>query len=303
MMKLFVIGLVGLVLIGASERAQAQTNSKPAAAPRVTFESGVSYWHSTSMFKVNLGRPKLISRLTFKKMTSPSVEVFERLNVGRLFLKLNLGLGLVTSGQYNDEDWKTSDIAYSDTLSQVSGNISSLTVDVGLIVVKKENRKVGVFVGYNYFTQKNDLYGCRQLTGYNTCRPGDIPDSQLIGIMDVAWKSLRVGTTAESNLVKRFKIGGEFVFMGTRMTSRDNHLARTYTTWFDGYGYGWGWQAEATATYLINSHLTISGGWRYWSVKADGGNDFCTSYRCQDNGFESFLAKRSGFNTQLNWKF
>lgn len=331
MKKYLTITVVAILnVLGQGVAAQAQTIEpastviKPAIS-RVTFEAGVLYWQGTSKLQEDRGGPpnKLVSRLTFSNMASRSIEMYGRLDVGRLFMKGNIGLGGVSSGQMKDEDWDLYDgrVPYQKTQHQIHGGaISSATIDVGRTVLKRGNKKIGVFLGYNHYAQRMELYGCTQIAPnvqeYSRgCGFDEIPKSMLTSIVDTVWKSVRVGTIVESKF-NRFKVNGEVVLIGTKLINRDNHLARFYTTWFDDHGYGYGFEAEAMATYLINDHFSINGGWRYWSVVTIYGRGTCTSsgYKgCSENslggvttapgGPIKYRSHRSGLLIGLTGKF
>jgi len=321
--------LLGVLCQGVSAQAQTTSPTTPSPsklakpAPRVTFEAGVAYWQSSNRFQKDLGPSNaLVSRLTCDSIASRTIELYARLDRGRIFLKGNTGIGFISSGQMHDEDWNLSDgvIPYSNTLSQIhSGEISSATIDLGLTVLNRKGKKAGVYVGYNYFRQKTDKYDCLQLVN-----PEGGPcnqrvagwESRLTGIQYTVWNSLRVGVAGESKLGKRWKLNGEFAYLPlVGMVGRDNHLLRPATTWFDEYGnYGRGLQIEATATYLINDRFSFSAGWRYWSMKADGGYNCTSNYYdgCYEGstgevptGYSDgkFSARRSGFLLRVTGRF
>ena len=324
--------LVALILllgaIPASAQVQPTTSSTVEvgpAIPRVTFAAGVTYIGGTLKFNEDFGPPaKLVSRLTFQ-MPTRSIEMFGRLDISRLFFGGKIGLGTVPSGQMHDEDWAQSiyDFPYSNTLSKIGGGtISTATVDAGFILLKKEKRKIGFFLGYSYYAQRTDQYGCAQLVDveHDSCTLyySDVEPlgSTLTSIVNSSWNSMRVGATAESKLTKHWKVGGEVAYLpAVRLIARDNHLFRSDTTWFDEKGYGSGLQTEATATYLVNNHFSISGGWSYWSLKADGLAS-CTSNGysgCQEGskagvatapgGPDKFGIKKSDFLVRFTGKF
>lgn len=304
-MKQVTIVIALILCVWSSIQAQT-TESMTEPSPTVVsptsvvkFQTGVRYWHGTSKYQLDLIPRNLVSRLTAENMNSQSVEIFTRLDVSHFFLKGTVGLG-VSSGRFYDEDWKLpgqfGTIEHSNTLSEIAnGVINDATIDAGIAVGTKD-RKIGLFLGYNYFGQRFDIYGCAQLidpNGNPYC--GSItPTDRLVSTMDTRWNSIRGGAVAEIKLPKHFKISGEIALAGTKLAARDNHLLRSSTTWFDSYGYGYGLQFEATAGYIINGHLSVNGGWRYWSLKAFGGNDYCTSFGCKENGSERLMAKRNG---------
>ena len=83
-------------------------------------------------------------------MDATTLETYGRLDhrIG-LFVKGLIGAGTINSGQLNDEDFPAG-CAYSNTLSQASGNLSYATADIGYNFIKTPQAKTGVFAGYNY---------------------------------------------------------------------------------------------------------------------------------------------------------
>jgi hypothetical protein len=109
-----------------------------------------------------------ISRLTYNDGQTNSGECFARIDRSwNLFVKAFVGSGSTDNGHMNDEDFaivlpSTGTFApYSNTLSSnVTGNITYAVLDVGHDFWRAANDKVGGFVGYAYFKQNMDAFGC-----------------------------------------------------------------------------------------------------------------------------------------------
>jgi len=106
-----------------------------------------------------------VSNLNYTGMDAISGETFARVDHSSgFFVKGNLGAGGFNKGQLNDEDFPAVHV-YSNTLSSLSGHIAYATIDVGYNFLRTPNAKLGAFVGYNYYQQGINAYGCTQLAG------------------------------------------------------------------------------------------------------------------------------------------
>ena len=100
-----------------------------------------------------------------------------------LFVKGNLGAGAITGGQLNNEDFVgvTGVKAYSNTLGSDTGDLGYATIDLGYNFLRAPAANVGVFVGYNYYAQELNTFGCNQLAADTTfCVPAG-PSNFLVG--------------------------------------------------------------------------------------------------------------------------
>src|SRR5262249_1046394 len=141
-----------------------------AVAPAAQFEFGGRVWYSSGRFQKDLGGlvtdynlPNLlVSRLTYNSTGTPG-EFFGRVaSPVNVFLKGFLGGGKLTSGNMNDEDWVifNTTVPYSNTSSNVKGDLAYATFDAGYSVFKGPNANVGGFVGFNYYRENKQAYGC-----------------------------------------------------------------------------------------------------------------------------------------------
>ena len=111
-----------------------------AVAPAAQFEFGGRVWYSSGRFQKDLGTwadqsmsNLLVSRLTYNS-TAATGELFGRMDTPiNVFLKGFIGGGKLTSGNMNDEDWNIfgSTVPYSNTSSNVKGDLSYATIDAG----------------------------------------------------------------------------------------------------------------------------------------------------------------------------
>ena len=160
------------------------------------------YWYSTGKSTTTTGADSLASRLTYDNLTGHSGEVFARLDTpSNVFVKGFIGGGGITSGKQNDEDWGllTGPTSFEVTQSDVSGSLKYATADVGFNALRSRDYKVGPFIGYNYFQQTMNAFGCAQLVapGSLVCEPPFPSNINVVTEADT-WQSLRVGIAAET---------------------------------------------------------------------------------------------------------
>src|SRR5207237_748847 len=135
-----------------------------------TYEVGARYWlssgkrvssHNAQGVDPTLGNPT--STLTYDHLTGHAVELYARRNSpARWFTRGSVGLGVLRSGWFEDEDFDRGQRRFSDTFSPVKGySLAYATIDAGRDVwVFGEGRTViGLFVGYSYWNERLDAYG------------------------------------------------------------------------------------------------------------------------------------------------
>ena len=166
---------------------------------------GTRAWYSSGKFQWNIGSgPPIfgnsdISRLTYNGLNAFAGEYFQRIDSPyNIFLKGNIGLGSIYTGHQNDEFGYSSaghpgstptlcptasKPASSDTPRSISATMSCAVPDTVF----------GPFVGYNYFTERWDTYGCVQIANPASDCVGNFaqPTTVLIGTRNSTWNSLR----------------------------------------------------------------------------------------------------------------
>lgn len=203
----------------------------PAAAQPAPFlngwaiEGGTRYWYSTGTSKNTSGGGTLLSRLTYDNLTGQSGEFFTRVDTpAEVFIKGFVGAGAITGGKMNDEDWglieeidseeKTKvPTAFEVTGSTVSGWLKYAAGDVGYNVWHTHDYKVGPFVGYSYFHQTMNSFGCVQLTTPGSICDPAAPANQTTISQDDTWQALRVGVSAVATIWERFGINGDVAYL------------------------------------------------------------------------------------------
>jgi opacity protein-like surface antigen len=280
------------------------------------FEGGTRYWYSFGKFQKDLGSTAssatanvLNSRLTYNS-TANSGELFARVeSPERIFVKGFLGTGDLANGHMNDEDWAPFDgaIAYSNTISNpVKGTISYATGDIGYDVFRAADYSLGPFVGYNYYRDKEEAYGCVQIANaLSDCVPA-LPSSELVITENDTWNSLRAGLNGEFMLLPGTKLSADVAYLPyTQFNGTDIHWQRTDVTNQSSpeTGRGTGIQLDAMLSYYITPAFEVGVGGRYWAMWTSDSaytNVFSTPCPCQT---EPIKAELYGLLVQADYKF
>ena len=108
---------------------------------------------------------RLASRLIWANLDTLSGETYGRVDhVSGWFVKGFLGAGGIYSGKFNDEDfpYRGRHRVFQYVFVQY-GSLGYATIDLGYSVLKSPGAKFGPFVGYNYYTQHVNGFGCTQI--------------------------------------------------------------------------------------------------------------------------------------------
>jgi opacity protein-like surface antigen len=225
--------------------------------------------------------PKILaSRLTYGGLDAVSGEVFARVNHrSGLFVKGYLGAGEINKGHLNDEDFPGFGTAYSNTLLSASGHLGYATIDVGYSVWRDAGAKVGPFVGYNYYTQAIDTFGCTQVAGGTVCSPALEP-ALLTITENASLNSLRVGVSSEVMLTDRLRLTTDAAYVPwVSFSGLDDHLLRQLLI-PQSAPRGNGVMLEASMDYFLTPAWSVGVGARYWAWNTSIGSvtfDFLTA--------------------------
>jgi opacity protein-like surface antigen/outer membrane protease len=266
-------------------------------APGWEFEGGARYWYAFGRYQKNIGlfttdpspTDTNVSRLTYDNMRTRNGELFGRIDSPyKVFVKGFVGGGDVVSGKMNDEDWLlffNPAVApgfgqYSLTNSSpVDGDTRYATVDLGYTWLRGPTYKSGVFVGYNYFREKMNAFGCVEVGGPLTCIPSIPNTGSPIITEDDTWRSLRIGSGGEISLGP-VRLSAEAAYLPyVRFRGEDNHFfgnTGTLAEVFAETGRGRGVQFEAMATYDVTEYFSVGMGGRYWAMWTRTGEVNCT---------------------------
>ena len=254
-------------------------------------EAGVRYWYSSGeMFfgfannSPGFGDPT--STLDWRGMTAHSGELFARVDhkPTGLFVKGLLGMGSLYGGRMIDRDFFTSQFVFSDTTSDIKGdNFKFAMIDVGWAYSPSGGMRLGVFVGYHYWTEKAVAYGLR-------CNINDIFGCGQGGVMidygtpvisyEPTLHAVRLGVEARYTFAKRWSVSGEIALVPySKVQNKDSHLLRQSPSDLgpapniisDSRG-GLGVEAELLVNYALTPNIEVGAGVRYWGIAARQGD-------------------------------
>ena len=210
----------------------------PSAFNDWQMETGARVWFSSGI--VGAPQPGMQSqvspseRLTYSGLDAITGEIFARVDHSSgLFVKGNLGAGAITRGQLDNEDFVGNGSgvqAYSHTLSSDSGDLGYATIDLGYNFLRTPAANVGAFVGYNYYAQALNTFGCHQIAAATVfCVPA-APSNFLSGPSENDHiNSLRVGLSSEAMLTDRLKLTADAAYVPwANFSGLDDHLANQF---------------------------------------------------------------------------
>lgn len=239
---------------------------------RLFFSSGLAGTPQPLLNTSDIGNI-LASRLTFSGMSATSEEVFARIeHSSGVFVKGYLGAGSVSSGQLNDEDFPAGAEVYSNTLSKAWGNLSYATLDLGYLFLKNLFGSAGAFIGYNYYAQNYNIYGCKQLAGSSTCANPNMLEHFLALSEDDSFNSLRLGLASEFNLKNQWSLTSEAAYLPLiHFRGLDMHNARQLIG-PETANRGDGAMLETILNYQLNNAWALGVGGRYWAWNMHNGH-------------------------------
>jgi hypothetical protein len=216
------IALATLVLLYPAELV-AQTPyplpygaENPQAGP-LEFEFGARYSQSAGKSKKTLydqSGTLLISRLTWTGATGHSGEGYFNITSTGVFLKGYFGVGMFSGGNLQDEDFPPVIAPYSSTNSQAKdGHLSYASADLGYYLLDTTHAKLGPFVGYHFYGEKLNAFGCTQTASNpGICVPSIDNSIRVITEKD-NWYSLRVGVAGEVMIAPGLKLSGDAAYL------------------------------------------------------------------------------------------
>jgi len=261
--------------------AQAASPSWPTSG----FESelGMRYWANwgeTSKDLYGATRADLRSRLTYGSLSGNAGEIFGQTTNNTNFVKGFAGLGIIGAGNLQDEDFPPGISPYSSTNSAPrSGSIAYATIDIGHYFIQTPTSRIGGLIGYNYFNEEMNGYGCTQTASNTGCVPAISTSFKVISQKN-NWHSLRLGINGETR-VGNWRLSGEAVALPyVFLKGTDSHLLRICSSpgCFTGPvpedGLGWGYQLQTMLDYQINPDFSFGFGARYWHMQTKGYSHF-----------------------------
>jgi opacity protein-like surface antigen len=282
--------------------------------PDAEIEVGGRVWYSSGRFQKDLSTSLsqtmpglLVSRLTYDS-SAASGELFGRIDTpSNIFVKGFVGGGKILSGNLHDEDWAAfnDQVPYSNTQSNVTGDLAYGTFDVGYSLFRGPSSNVGGFVGFNYYEENKSAYGCTQIANpYSDCVPA-LPNSTLAITEDDKWYSLRVGVNGVVTLVDRWKLTADAAYLPyVAFRGTDDHVLRTDvpSTISPESGAGQGVQVEAILSYAFSNAFSVGAGGRYWAMWAPSADTNAFGTPCPCQGLPVSTERYGGF-VQASYKF
>jgi opacity protein-like surface antigen/outer membrane protease len=242
-------------------------------------DAGTRYWYSSGNTKNTTQNTSLLSQLTYANATGQSGEIFGRADTPwRLFVKGYIGTGSLSGGKTTDEDWgeigtNPDNLGFQVTNSTQSGWLNYAAADVGYDVLGDSHYKLGPFVGYSYFRQNVNAFGCSSSVSPQACNVA--PNAPFL-TQDETWQSLRVGVSAVARIWDRWSMNGDIAYLPYgQYSGLDTHPARNPVTFFPQTGTSRGVQAELILTYLLTDSLELGIGGRYWAMWTTSGSQNC----------------------------
>jgi opacity protein-like surface antigen len=246
---------------------------------------GVRAGMSTGSSKLNLydsTGSQLLSRLTYHDTQAGTAEFYARIDDHTgLYGKAFAGIGRMSNGTLQDEDFPPGIVPYSSTnSSQQYGELSYATFDVGYYGYQTSGYKLGGFAGWNFLREDLNAFGCTQTaTNPDVCPAGVVGDNNL-GISDRnSWNAPRLGLAGEATIAGSFTVRAEAAWLPIIFFSGDNsHFLRIPGDFSgpipeSGTGHN-GYELEAEIDYWVSPNLTLGFGARYWALNAKGNLDF-----------------------------
>ncbi|MCB4770434.1 outer membrane beta-barrel protein [Ancylobacter sp. Lp-2] len=276
-------------------------------------EIGARYFLSTGRMQKDLYNEaptpdRVVSRLIYADTTGQAGETFFRFdNDGGLFVKGFAGLGALSGGQLNDEDFPAGPV-YSNTVSSLdNGNLSYGAVDVGYDLLDTRRGSLGAFVGYRALYQAVNGYGCAQVAQSTVCNEEELAQTPAIADNLVLsetelWQGVALGLNSRLRLSDRMTLEVDAAYLPyVTRTGHDNHWLRADINPMPETGDGWGTQIEAVLTYAVNDRFDIGIGGRYWYFATDNGQArFPTQMEPQSL---TFYSERYGAFLQAAYRF
>ncbi len=307
-MRLFLLHTlkIGLIVLSLVSMSHANPSAEISPESPWQLQTGMRYWLGGGTYTLDLfqGGNALASRLTYEDYTSNAAEGFWRLNhKNGFFLKGYLGGGSIQNGRLIDEDFPPG-IIYSRTTSpQKNGAINYFSADVGYDVFHQSNWKAGAFIGYHYWLEHFNSFGCTQTAGGTVCTGVPIPSTVDALNDNLTWNSLRLGVNASASIAKHLSLNVDAAYIHSNLNANDFHNLRPSIRGMFMDGSGNGVQLDAIVDWDISQNLTMGVGGRWWYIVTNGLAHFeQTAGFGQPQGI-NLTQSSYGLLLQANYKF
>ena len=281
------IGVAAAVALSAGSVHAADQPVRPVVytpAPWV-FEIGGRYFYSSAKNWYDLYNDptpaQLNSRLTYDGLNAHSGEVFFRVDTpSAIFVKGYYGAGSIRQGGLYDEDFPPAVSPYSKTVSDTSGTLQYGNIDLGYSFYDSRGLatstpvRFGGFIGYHYWHEKVDAFGCEQIANTTPCGVGGFIPTRGIGpgVLVVTendtWHSFRAGGIVDIWLTPALKFTAEAAYARVWQKALDTH----YLTFGSdpSTATGNGVQLEAILSYQLTPLFNVGVGGRWWHFNTTG---------------------------------
>jgi hypothetical protein len=254
-----------------------------------------------------------VSRLTWTNLQASSGEAFGRIeHLSGLFIKGFAGGGAITTGNLQDEDFGLPPFmvgpittTYSSTNSdQRDGRLAYATIDGGW-TWRTETSKLGIFIGYNYFHQLMNAYGCTQTALYYPVCGAPIPTSVSVITEQYDWNAVRLGFNGRWRFWDGFAFDLDFAWLPHAwLDASDTHWLRSFSAPEQGWSGFSNVQIDALLSYQFVNGISLGVGGRFWNIDTAFGQALFNESSL--GGFPQTIAvhsQRWGVFIQASYKF
>ena len=296
------------------ERALGPYFIAPNPIAQWAIEIGGRYWFSSGRTQLDLfgftQSDGFLSRLTYTGLNAQTGEVFGRVeHVSGFLVKGFAGGGAITNGNLRDEDFFPFTDPYSSTNSeQRDGRLAYATIDFGW-TWRSEGIKFGFFIGYHFYHEQVNAFGCTQnASNAFICAPS-IPGSVLTITQETDWHAMRLGLNTEWWFAPGWRLSVDAAWIPwASLVASDTHWLRIPAD-FSGSIPERGdsflnVQLEAFVSYQFLNGFSLGVGGRYWNFSTTSGQAHFESSAV--NGFPqqiSLATQRWGGFLQASYRF
>jgi hypothetical protein len=282
-MRKSVIGVVATLALSTAAVHAADLGVRPIykAVPAAwVWEVGARYMYSSGKNWYDLYNDptpaQLNSRLTYDGLRANSGEAFFRVDSpSAWFVKGYYGAGGIgRSNTLYDEDFPPAVSPYSKTVSETKGNLQYGNLDFGYAfydsrgVATSTPVRFGAFLGYHYWREKVDAFGCTQIASGAPCAVGAVLPTRAVGpgVLVVTeqdtWNSFRAGGMVDIWFTHALKLTAEAAYARVWQKALDTH----YLTFGSdpASGKGNGIQLEGILSYQVTELFNVGLGARWW---------------------------------------
>lgn len=278
---LTIIGFACGVQVAAAQESLTESPPKFDLAIGTWISTGDTRWAHDASSVAGLGNPT--SKLTYKDVETNVIELIGKVWVTpKVFGRLNVGFAGIDGGRLTDDDYGSNggQRLFSRTDSNISGDsMWYLNADSGFRLAEYPNHRgwLEVFGGYQFWHTTYQATGLTQVV----CDPSAIPSlppcaaagtssnqGEKVITNTTNWHSIRVGTSTEYRLTRRFSVLGALALIPISvLDNKDVHHLRgdlKQNPSFSMVGYGVGADVDVGARFMITKNLAANLGYRLY---------------------------------------